>query len=161
MNLMKQEAMTSQSRLFQSLWASLSRRLFSSRVISILIVTALVLVCVPAQAYTIRQVRSLNAVAATANGFSFTNPPSGILPISPPGGGVTWTILLSGSAPTLTVVIQAQMTDQTWVTISAPAAYAGTIPTQYFSFFGPFIDVRVVVTAYTSGTITADEFVEF
>jgi hypothetical protein len=115
-------------------------------------------------ALTIRSIRSLSAAGAVTNGASFNGATSAQMP--PQGGGIQWNILITGSAPTLSFQIQAQMTDGTWVPIIPPyntagpatIVLSGSLPTtgQLYSLFGPFLDVRVSITAWTSGTLTAD-----
>jgi hypothetical protein len=111
---------------------------------------ALAFLASPAKAYTFSSVRSLSAAGAITTGAEF-NLPTGT-------GGLQWTVVLAGSSPTLSYQIQIEMTDGTWAPLAAPVALTGTIPTAVFTYSGPFADMRVVITAWTSGTLTADIF---
>ncbi len=119
----------------------------------------------------IKQVRSLSAAAANVNGISFDGVNAQLPPM---GGGHAWTVMLTGSAPTLHYQIQVQMIDGTWVPIAAmdgssgvpgsDVTLAGSFPAaqgQAFTFPGPFINMRVSINTYTSGTLTADILVNF
>lgn len=126
------------------------------------------LVAYDAEGYTLRSIRSLSAAGAVTNGASFDGSTSAQMP--PQGGGLQWNVLITGSAPTLSFQIQAQMTDGTWVPISTPyysqnptITLTGALPAtgQNYSFFGPFINMRVAITAWTSGTLTADISVQY
>jgi hypothetical protein len=124
-----------------------------------------------AQAVQIKAIRSLSAGGAVMNGNTFDG---ALNPLPPSGGGISWTVVLTGSAPTLSYQIQVQMTDGTWVPISpsngmstgpgSTVALAGTFTNangQCFTFPGPFVNMRVAITAYTSGSLTADIIVNF
>ena len=122
-----------------------------------------VLAAYDCEAFSLRQLRSLNAAASVTNGLSFDGSTAAQMP--PQSGGFQWNVFITGSSPNLTFQIQAQMTDGTWVAISPPyynqnpsITLTGAIPaaSQSYSFFGPFLNMRVVITAYTSGTLTAD-----
>lgn len=135
---------------------------------------------VTADAYTIRQVRSLNAAAAVVNGASFDGSTAAQMP--PQGGGIQWNVIVNATGfntgTAITFQIQVKMIDGTWVPIapgnglsgSAGTSFAvsptgitnGSTTGQAFSFFGPFSDMRVSVLTYTGpGAITADIYVSY
>src|SRR5271167_375075 len=104
--------------------------------------------CGKAQSYQLKQIRSLSAAGSIQNGIFFDGVNA---PLAPQGGGNAWTVVLTGSAPTLSYQIQVQMTDGTWVPISpSNGAAAGPGSTvvlagafavasgQCFTFPGPF-----------------------
>ena len=102
-----------------------------------------------ANAATFIQAQSLNAAASVTNGNGFGFKPSGAI--------TSVTIYLSGSAPTLSYQTQTyDPISQTWVPTAAAVALSGLPAAQTITLTGPFIDVRVVITAYTSGTLTAN-----
>lgn len=124
-----------------------------------------------AQAVQIKAIRSLAAAGAVTNGGSFDG---AINALPPSGGGISWTVCLSGSSPNLTYQIQVQMTDGTWIPIAPNNGASnsvgssvtlsgsfGTTAGQSFNFPGPFVNMRVAITAWTSGTLTADIIVNF
>lgn len=132
-----------------------------------------------AQAVQIKAIRSLNAAVATStvNGLTFDGVTN---PLPPAGGGISWTIIITATAPssgTASIQIQSQMTDGTWVpmipnpastnnntnVISLPTTGFANTTMQVFMFPGPFINLRVSITsaAATGGTVTADIIVNF
>jgi hypothetical protein len=116
----------------------------------------------------LRQLRSLNAVAADTNGAALGS-------IS--NGGSQWNVLITdnGANITATITIQVQMIDGTWVVgnpispnpnTSATSTASFTVTAnrlgpsqQSFTFEGPFQAMRVITVSQTVGTITADIFV--
>jgi hypothetical protein len=115
----------------------------------LLTLAALALFICPARGYTLSSVRSLSAAAAISNGTSFG--------FTSGTGGLQFSVLLSGSG-TFSYQVQVKMTDGTWVPAGAVVSVTGTLSSQVTSFSGPFYDMRVVLTAWTSGTLTADIF---
>lgn len=117
-------------------------------------------------AYTIRQVRSLNAATSAGAGVGFTTQTN---PFYVPGGGMFWQVMVNVIGATrLQFQIEGQMADGTWIVVAGPFGFdnnggtGGVNPYPLsFSFRGPWQDMRVNMTSRAAGSLTADIYVTY
>lgn len=94
-------------------------------------------------------VQSLNAAASVTNGVGFAGKILGSIQ--------TATIYLSGTPTNLSYQVQAlDPITGSWVPLGAAVAITALPANQTLQFTGPYADLRVAITAYTSGNLTAD-----
>lgn len=114
------------------------------------------------EAFTIRQVRSLNAASVSGPGVGFTTQAN---PFYVPGGGMFWRVLVTETSARNIWQIEGQMADGTWVLIAGPIggtnSGSGSATNFSFSFAGPWQDMRVNLVTRAAGSVTADIYVTY
>ncbi len=108
------------------------------------------------QIYT---VRSLNNAGAITLGLPISSVVPAILKDLTEGSlvaAVQWTVIVADpGTPVLTYEVDVKMTDGSWQKIPSTVVSSPTVGA-VLSFFGPFIDMRGNITAWTSGNLTMD-----